>query len=157
MRRAFDEWLPEHTNRFFAGTPVVKANVTDPSVENFSCGQVEQGDLVIVGINECPVEEQFIIAGYATHCFISTNNNVVLGAVWLTPCTDSVVIEHELIHTLCALHLESRPFLSLMGSPGGARRFTTMDALHLRYLYGRPGGVISPDNAWGLAPLEPRL
>ena len=110
---------------------------------------------MIVGIDECPMDEQFIILGSTTHCFTTNGNEVLLAAIFFNPCTTEATIEHEIIHSLCAGHLESRPNDSIMGSPGGAGEILPVDRRHMRYVYGRPAGVESPDDSLDLPALEP--
>ncbi|MDX1644493.1 MAG: hypothetical protein R3244_09075, partial [Thermoanaerobaculia bacterium] len=155
VRRSFNTWLSNSTEGFFAPTPVTVGSIGPIDPEDFSCSDVPPGEIHIVGIDECPVEENFIILGSATHCFDTVGNEVVLGAIFFNPCSTVTTIEHEIIHTLCAGHLESRPNDSIMGSPGGAEEILPLDRRHMRYLYRRPAGTITPDDAWGLTPLEP--
>lgn len=155
VRRSYSTWLPNNTDGFFASTQVVVRDIAPIDSENFSCDDVPPGEIHIVGIDECPVDETFIILGSATHCFSTLGNEVVLGAIFFNPCSTVNTIEHEIIHTLCAGHLESRPNDSIMGSPGGAEEIQPMDRRHMRYLYTRPPGTKTPDDAWGLAALEP--
>lgn len=145
VKNAFRNWLPSNTNGFFSGTPVRSGSIQPIEVDDFTCDDVEDGDIVIIGLDECPREDQFIILGTATHCFTTIGNEVILGAIWFNPCTTVATIQHEIIHTLCAGHLESQPLSSIMGSPGGAGKLTAMDRLHLQYLYDRQAGAVSPD------------
>jgi hypothetical protein len=155
VRRAYTGWLPANTGGFFSGTPVSVGNTASFTSEGFDCSDVPDGEVHIVGVDECPVEEMFINLGSATHCFNTVGNEVVLAAIFFNPCTTSSTVEHEVIHTLCASHLESRPNASIMGSPGGARQILPIDRRHMRYLYSRPAGTLSPDDSRGLSPLTP--
>jgi hypothetical protein len=152
---AYGGWLPQNTGGFFAGTPVVVGNAGNFESEDFDCDEVPDGEVHIVGVDECPVEEMFIILGSATHCFDTVGNEVVKGAIFFNPCTTRSTVDHEIIHTLCAGHLESRPGASIMGSPGGAGQILPTDRRHMRYLYNRPAGTTSPDDSWGLTALQP--
>ncbi len=146
IRSAFSTWLPENTNGFFSGTPVRSGDMGLVDPDDFGCEDVEDGDLVIVGIDECPREDNFLILGTATHCFNTVGNEVILGAIWFNPCSDETTIRHEIIHILCAGHLDSQVNNSILGSPGGSDTITDMDRLHMKYLYDRLPGVRSPDN-----------
>lgn len=155
VRRSYNGFLTNNTNGFFASTPVTVGSIGPLDPEDFSCSDVPVGEIHIVGIDECPMEENFIILGSATHCFDTVGNEVVLGAIFFNPCTTVSTIEHEIIHTLCAGHLESRPNASIMGSPGGAGEIQPLDRRHMRYLYSRPPGTLTPDDAWALTPMDP--
>lgn len=155
VKQAYNNWLPRNTNDFFRGTPVVKGSIDPLDPDDFDCGDVADGDIVIVGIDECPQDEQFIILGTTTHCFDTRDNEVVLAAIFFNPCTTDVTVDHEIIHTLCAGHLESAPDDSIMGSPGGAGEILPLDRRHMEYVYSRPAAVLSPDDSWGLEILEP--
>lgn len=155
VRQAYNTWLPNNTNGFFTGTPVTVGSIGPIDPDNFDCSDVPIGEIDIVGIDECPVEENFIILGTATHCFNSVGNEVLLGVIFFNPCTTDGTIDHEIIHTLCAGHLESRPGISIMGSPNSNGVITALDRRHMRYLYTRPAGTQTPDDAWGLTPLSP--
>ena len=130
-------------------------NISPLDPEAFECDDVETGDVVIVGIDECPIDEQFIILGSTTHCFTTNGNEVLLAAIFFNPCTTEATIEHEIIHSLCAGHLESRPNDSIMGSPGGAGEILPVDRRWMKYVYSRQAGVESPDDSWNLDALEP--
>jgi len=155
VKNAYNSWLPKNTENFFAGTPVEKGNIAPLDPEAFDCGDVQDGDVVIVGIDECPMDEQFIILGSTTHCFTTSGNEVILAAIFFNPCTTEATIDHEIIHTLCAGHLESRPNLSIMAPSGGPNEIQPLDRRHMRYVYSRPAAVVSPDDAWGLGVLQP--
>ena len=156
IKRAYNTWLPNNTGGFFAGTPVNTSSLGDLDPEAFDCSDVPVGQIHIFGVDECPMDEEFVTLGLATHCFNTVGNEVVLGAIFFNPCTDEATIEHEIIHTLCALHLESRPADSIMGSPRSSDDITILplDRRHMRYLYDRPPGTLSPDDMWGAAPLS---
>ena len=132
VKRAFNGWLPNNTNGFFAGTPVTVGSIGAIDAEDFDCSDVPTGEIHIVGIDECPMEENFIILGSATHCFNTVQNEVVLAGIFFNPCSDVATIEHEIIHTLCASHLESSPDSSIMGSPGGSGEIMPLDRRHMR-------------------------
>ncbi len=155
VRQAYGGWLPNHTDGFFAGTRVTTGSIGNIDPEAFDCSDVPQGEVHIIGIDECPMEEVFVILGQATHCFSSVGNEVVLSAIFFNPCTTEATIEHEIIHTLCAGHLESMPNASIMAPSGGPMEITPLDRRHMRYLYPRPAGTLSPDDSWGLRALNP--
>ena len=114
--------------------------------EDFSCDDVSDGDIVIVGIDECPREDNFITLGTATHCFNTQGNEVILGAIWFNPCTTLGTIKHEIIHTLCAGHLDMEKNYSIMAPSGGPDDLTQWDERWIRYLYSHNPGTRSPDN-----------
>lgn len=155
VRKAYNSWLPNNTDGFFAGTPVNVGGIGSIDPDQFDCSDVPVGEIHIVGVDECPIDETFIILGSATHCFSTVNNEVVLAAIFFNPCSTVATIQHEIIHTICAGHLESMPNGSIMGSPGGAEEILALDRRHMRYLYTRPAGTMSPDDSWGLGALNP--
>jgi hypothetical protein len=146
VREAYSGWLPAHTNGFFSGTKVQSGSIGIGDSSEFSCDDVENGDIVIVGLDECAREDMFITLGTATHCFNTEGNEVVLGAIWFNPCTTESTIKHEIIHTLCAEHLDMEQNNSIMAPSGGPDDLTQWDERWLRYLYSRQPGTRSPDN-----------
>lgn len=154
VRSAFTGWLSDASDGFFDGTPVVKGSIPVPDLESFSCDDVSEGEIYIVGYDfDCTQA-----LGWESHCIDSIGNAVSRAVIWLSDCSTQRTIIHELIHTLCAGHLDTMAHLSIMGGSGfGAPGITSMDSLHMRYLYDRPPGVGTPDDAWGLPPLEPRV
>ncbi len=155
VKRAYNGWLPANTDRFFAGTRVVTGSIGNIDPEAFDCSDVPAGEVHIVGIEECPIQEVFVVLGQATHCFNSVGNEVVLAAIFFNPCTSEGTIEHEIIHTMCAGHLSSKPGASVMAPSGGPESITALDRRHLRYLYTRPAGTVTPDDSWGLQAISP--
>jgi hypothetical protein len=155
VKDAYNNWLPRNTNGFFQGTQVVTGSVDPSTPETFDCDQVREGDIVILAVDECDQNEEFITLGTTTHCFDTVGNEVILGAIWFNPCTTESTIDHEIIHTLCAGHLENQPNLSIMAPFGGPDQITQLDRLHMQYTYNRPLGTLSPDDAWQEEPLQP--
>ena len=74
---------------------------------------------------------------------------MILGAIWFNPCTTESTIKHEIIHTLCAEHLDMEQNNSIMAlwRSGGPDDLTQWDErLDSLPLQPQTPGTRSPDN-----------
>ena len=96
-------------------------------------------------------EEGSRLLGQAWWCWWSTQHRVRGGILRLDAEANPGVIHHELVHLLgTADHLEKAPGSSVIRVPSTASGLTAMDERHLEFLYARPPGLMTPDDATGL-------
>jgi hypothetical protein len=92
-------------------------------------------------------DEGYQLLGWAWWCWWPDRSEVRGGLMSFDDSARTDTILHELVHLLGAAgHLESTPWRSIIGAPDNASFLTPMDELHLRFLYERPPGILSPDD-----------
>ena len=94
-----------------------------------------------------------LLLGQAWWCWFPEHNAVRGGILTLDDQADTGTILHELVHLLGgAAHLEKSPGSSVISVPRSVAALSTMDEQHLQFLYKRPAGLETPDDARRLDP-----
>lgn len=133
--------------RLFAGVQVTTRNVKQYS----SPCELPAGDVNWYADRELRDENGQRLLGRAWWCWYPAFNQVRGGMLYLDALAGTGTILHELVHIIgTADHLERASGTSIIEAPRSISQLSPMDEMHLGFLYARPPGLMTPDDARGL-------
>lgn len=131
----------------FAGVKLTTKNLPQYA----SPCNLPEGDVNWYGDPDLRDEEGQRLLGLAWWCWYPSINEVRGGMLYLDDSAGTGTILHELVHILgTADHLVKAPGSSIIQSPRLITQLSPMDEMHLEFLYARPPGLVTPDDARGL-------